>query len=189
MELLNQLVVLTQQDKKIEYSLTVRHEYFLENDPNYELILYKGTPMDIMVTKFDKIKLVTFIGYCIARCVNNFNVSKNMNQDQIASLAIDWIESYSIRGSVEYPTIRIEEIITFLEIAKTGKYGQPFDRIDSSIMQGWFETYYKERNNKHWDLMEQKRIKPEQRTINENDRLDRAILTVAGKIGAAKFIK
>jgi hypothetical protein len=178
--------MLTQQDKKIEYSLTVRQEYFKENEPNYEAIIYNGTPMDLMAKGVDKIKLVTFVSYCIARCVNNFNVSKNMNQDQISSLAIDWIESYSVKGSLDFPTIRIEEIITFLELAKTGKYGQPFDRIDASILQGWFEIYYKDRNQKHWDLIEQNRHKPEPRTINENDRLNRAVLTLAGKMGSAR---
>lgn len=169
--------------------MEVRKNYLVDNCLNFEAIIYKGSPMDLVCKQIDKSTIIKFIGYAISRCVKSFNVSKNMNEDQIIDMAVDWVESYSTKGSFDEPTIRIEEIIAFLELAKTGRYGQPFDRIDASVLQEWFEKYYKERRQVHYDNLDAKKYNPEIRTINENDRLDRALISLAGKMGGMKNIE
>ncbi len=175
-----------EKNENLKYALAVRDNYYLENDPNFEVIIFNGLPMDLIIKEIPEENIIKFIGLAIQRCVQNFNVSKSMNETQIISLAVEWVRAYSKRGSIDMPTIRIEEIITFLELAMTGKYGVPFDHIDSAILQEWFEVYYDIRKNVCFEKFDQGKVKPQERTLNENDALDRRLLTMAGKLGTAK---
>lgn len=110
---LQRLIKHLQENNRVEYAMEVRRNYLVDNCLNFEAIIYKGSPMDLVCKQIDKSTIIKFIGYAISRCVKSFNVSKNMNEDQIIDMAVDWVESYSTKGSFDEPTIRIEEIIAF----------------------------------------------------------------------------
>lgn len=183
---LQKLIKHLEANNRIDYALEVRNNYFVDNSPNYEAVIYKGLPMDYVCKTIDKAKIIKFIGLAISRCVKSFNVSKNMNDDQVIDMAVDWVESYSIRGSFDEPTIRIEELITFLELAKTGRYGQPFDRIDSSVIQEWFEKYYLERKQAHYDKLDSNTFNPDQKQLTDSDMMASSIYRLAGRMAAFK---
>lgn len=184
--MITELIKFTETKNSIDYCLTIRNNFYLENDPNYDRIITNGLPMDFVCKELSEGQVVKLISYAITRCIRNFNVSKNMSDEQVVNLAMDWTKSYSVKGSIDEPTFRIEEILTFLELAMFGKYGQPFDRIDAGILQEWIEVYWSQRREKCFEIFDQKRIEPTERTINENDRLNRAVLTLAGRLGTAK---
>ena len=56
----------------------------------------------------------------IAKFVASFNVSKNMNPEQISDLAIQWIEEESSTGSFDCPSYRLEDFALFLNLQKQG---------------------------------------------------------------------
>ena len=175
-----------EKNDRVNYALELRSNYLIENSVNYEAVIYNGLPMDFICKTIDKRKIIKFIILAITRCVKSFNVSKNMNDDQIADMAVDWVESYSIRGSFDEPTIRIEELLTFLELAKTGRYGQPFDRIDSSVLQEWFEKYYLERKKAHYDKLDSNTFNPDQKQLTDSDMMASSIYRLAGRMAAFK---
>lgn len=183
---MKRLIEFTHSDNRIAYAIEIRQNYLKDNSPNYDAIIYKGLPMDVACNVLDKADVTKFLCYAIGRCVKTFNVNKNMNEDQIIDLAVEWIESYSVKGSFDEPTIRLEEIITFLELAKSGRYGYPFDRIDSSILQQWFEKYYSERRKMHFDKIDSERYNPEQKTMDETDLISSKLLSLAGSMSAFK---
>lgn len=173
-------------NNRVDYALEIRGNYCIDNSPNYEAVLYKGLPMDFICKTIDKAKIIKFVGLAITRCVRSFNVSKNMTDDQVIDMAVDWVESYSVKGSFDEPTIRIEELITFLELAKTGKYGTPFDRIDASVLQGWFEKYYSERRQSHFDKLDSTKHEPDQKELTESDLIASSIYKLAGRMSSFK---
>lgn len=45
----------------------------------------------------------------------------------------------------EYKSITIADINFIFKSAKTGKYGQFYDRLDGQMILGWFDTHFNER--------------------------------------------
>jgi hypothetical protein len=62
-----------------------------------------------------------------------FNVGKNMNATQIADTIMLILENY--------PRLRPEDIELCFKKAKSGQYGQLYDRLDGQVILGWIYKY------------------------------------------------
>lgn len=65
------------------------------------------------------------------------NLGKNMNPEQMNETA------YMIMD--EYPFLTLADINLVFKRAKMGEYGNLYDRLDGSIIMGWFKTYFTHR--------------------------------------------
>lgn len=65
------------------------------------------------------------------------NVGKKMTDQQTMETAMLILD--------EYKSITIADINFIFKSAKTGKYGQFYDRMDGQMILGWFETHFNER--------------------------------------------
>lgn len=112
--------------------------------PLYSKIVNNGTPLYVLKEEYGLEKAATFIAMMLSRFCGAFNVSKNMNPVQISDYAITLIEESPrlIDGGI---SLRLEDLAVFFEIAKTGKYGRPFDYVDAALIDSWLDCYWKER--------------------------------------------
>lgn len=85
------------------------------------------------------------IALVITNFTRVFNVSKNMNEDQIMEYAMDFVENNQLFNNQE-TAIKFEDICLFFEGAKSGRYGNKFDHIDGALINEFFAQYKKERH-------------------------------------------
>lgn len=65
------------------------------------------------------------------------NLGKNMNPDQMNETACMIMDEYSF--------LTLADINLVFKRAKMGEYGNLYDRLDGSIIMGWFKTYFTNR--------------------------------------------
>jgi len=73
----------------------------------------------------------------IVNLIEFLNVGKNMNDNQVYETA-----SF-ILG--EYPILNIADINLIFKMAKMGKFGLVYDRLDGQVVLSWFDKYFTER--------------------------------------------
>jgi hypothetical protein len=79
-----------------------------------------------------------YIEMWIINLLNFVNVGKTMNDDQVFETAMMIL--------AEYPFLNIADINLVFKMAKLGKMGQFYDRLDGQVILSWFETYLSQRS-------------------------------------------
>ena len=150
------LITHLEENKYIDYKIAVREILFSGKIPQYEIAINNGTPLLVLKKTIGLKDTVKVLSLMIAKFVSAFNVSKNMNSEQIADLSIQWIEEESESGSFDCPSYRLEDFALFFELAKTGRYGRPFDYVDASLLNEWLDKYHVERINEYREIIKKK---------------------------------
>jgi len=74
------------------------------------------------------------VNVLVTRFIDSFGFSTKLNSTQIETLTVDILESF------QYETL--EDIIIFLKMARTGKFGSTGRGVDSNLILGdWFPKY------------------------------------------------
>ena len=84
--------------------------------------------------------LEQILQYMIAKTVKAFNISRNMDPEQIVEL------SSQIRSDFYY--LKLSEIFFVLKEARSGKMGKIYERLDEPTIMQWFNDYAEQRINK-----------------------------------------
>lgn len=94
-----------------------------------------------------------------------FNIGKNMNAPQILDTAKVIAQ--------EYYFMKASELKYVLNKAKTGHYGQMYDRLDGPLILGWLNTYMHEREDTCANYQETKNIehKKDNNEALENEKM------------------
>jgi hypothetical protein len=78
-----------------------------------------------------------YIEMWILNLLSFINVGKTMNDDQVHQTAMMIVE--------EYPSLNLSDINLVFKMAKLGKMGPFYDRLDGQVILSWFQKYYQER--------------------------------------------
>lgn len=74
-----------------------------------------------------------YIELWITNLLNFINIGKTMSNDQIFETAMMIL--------AEYPYLNLADINLVFKMAKMGKMGQFYDRLDGQVILSWFEKY------------------------------------------------
>jgi hypothetical protein len=78
------------------------------------------------------------VNVLVTRFIDSFGFSTKLNPTQIETLTVDVLENF------QYETL--EDIIIFLKMARTGKFGSTGRGVDSNLILGdWFPKYLKQK--------------------------------------------
>ena len=113
--------------------------------PNFELIIAGDTLIKVH-QDIGFSGIIKSVSLMLSNLCSAFNVSKNMNKDQILDYAITLVEQNQ-HGTEDDPSFRIEDFAVFFEYARRGNYGKPFDYVDATLIQEWLLKYKEERYN------------------------------------------
>lgn len=152
------LIAHLEANRPIDYKLAVRENLFKDTVPQYAVAVTSGTPLYVLKNTVGLKDAMKVLSVMIAKFVASFNVSKNMNPEQISDLAIQWLEEESSTGSFDCPSYRLEDFALFFELAKTGRYGRPFDYVDATLINEWLDKYHVERTEKFREDLRNKEI-------------------------------
>ena len=105
--------------------VTKKKKLMLGAKPNFEMIFQNGNSTSIVTLKnaIGIEKTLKLFVLMLEDLVNYFNVSRPMNEDQIAELAVEMIE--------EMRDLTFEEIVAFIEGIKREEYGEIYERFDA----------------------------------------------------------
>lgn len=105
--------------------VTKKKKLMLGAKPNFEMIFQNGNSTSIVTLKnaIGIEKTLKLFVLMLEDLVNYFNVSRPMNEDQIAELAVEMIE--------EMRDLTFEEIVAFIEGIKREEYGKIYERFDA----------------------------------------------------------
>lgn len=165
------LIAHLEADRAIDYKLAVRENLLKDNVPQYVVAISTGTPLGLLKSSLGLKDATKILSVMIAKFVGAFNVSKNMTPDQIQDLAITWIEEESGTGSFDCPAYRLEDFALFFEMAKTGKYGRPFDYVDAALINQWLDLYHSDRVDKFRQDLRNKEIERNKITPEEQSKI------------------
>ena len=84
--------------------------------------------------------LEQILQYMIAKTVKAFNISRNMEPEQIIDL------STQIRNDFYF--LKLSEIFFVFKEARSGKMGKIYERLDEPTIMQWFNDYTEQRINK-----------------------------------------
>lgn len=99
------------------------------NSPSFALIRKSGDNGETICRAMMVDLLVNFLEY--------LNIGKNMNEAQVADTVTLLLQ--------EYHLLRPDDFILFFSRAKTGRYGNLYDRIDGMVIFEWMNKYMDER--------------------------------------------
>ena len=102
------------------------------------------------------VSVIAFLRIIIGKTANYFNVSGNMNQDQVIETANDILNLYYF--------LSIEDFKLCFEKGRQLRYGQVF-RMDGSIILGWLDQYVEERS----EVAEQDNLNKHNEALSETD--------------------
>lgn len=181
------------ENKMKDFALDVREKFVPNNKPNYSLIISEGTAMPALRKLFEFRNTVKIISVMLGNLCGSFNVSKNMSPDQIADYAMEIVETH-MHGSVEEPSMRLEDFAVFFQLAKNGRYGKPFDYVDAALIEKWLTEYYSQRMDEihaaHERIKDQGKESRVSREIDwEQDpdkKLERRLNDFSGKMNSMK---
>lgn len=115
---------------------------------NFNTIAERRTPSLIAIARYGSEDTALDLLYTmLSATVRFFNVAGNMSDEQIEETACIVFDGYR--------TLSLDDCALCLKRAKSGQYGKVYDRLDGSVILGWFEQYTSERN----DAIEQMSIK------------------------------
>ena len=77
--------------------------------------------------------VVSMSTYILAMCNNSFNLSNPMNALQSIIIAEDLIR--------ERPEYGIEDLVCIIRMARTGQFGQIYNRVDPAVFFFWVQEY------------------------------------------------
>lgn len=123
------------------------------------------------------------ISALIGAFANSFNVVRQMTAAQITACAFDLMES------AKEDWLAMEDLVLFFDLARKGKYGKVYDRLDQQTIFEMLELYREER---HQDLVRSR----EERDANFRglgpsermpvDTLQLSLDSIGGRIGDIK---
>lgn len=132
----------------INYKIYLRESLIPNGSINIPKVVEDGMPLVVMKNKFGLDNTAKIVAVLLTKFIKSFNVSKNMTEEQITDYAFTLVEE-NISGSYENPSLRIDDLMVFFETAKLGRYGRPFDYIDSALIESWLDNYWEERSRKY----------------------------------------
>jgi hypothetical protein len=101
------------------------------------------------------------VNVLVTRFIDSFGFSTKLNPTQIETLTVDILENF------QYETL--EDIIIFLKMARTGKFGSTGRGVDSNLILGdWFPKYL----DKKAEIREQNYQVEKTQFINNNSAVD-----------------
>ena len=159
----------------LSYKLAVREAFFVESIPNYCKAISTGTSLRRLKETLGIKEAVKIVSSLLTSFCKGFNVAKNMNEEQIVDYAIHLIESNQ-NGSAECPSLRIEDLMIFFELAKFGKFGQVKVSLDGQVVEMWLDSYF-EQSRDEWQNEEKKQIHNDDfyKQVETDANLDRAL--------------
>lgn len=158
----------------------IREKLIINGVPNYPMMIDGGFSLYRLKHELGLLDATMVIAAMIASLCGAFNVSKNMSAEQIQDYSLTFLES-NIHGSYDQPSLRVEDLAVFCELAKTGTFGRPYNYIDGALINEWFNAYLKERDNAYYDWLKYGRhetaqpIEDYKPTIERKDAIDNII--------------
>lgn len=86
-----------------------------------------------LVAKHSEIKVMAILTLKIENLIKFFNIGKSMGATQIAETITLILENY--------PRLKPDDIELCFKKAKSGQYGQLYDRLDGQVILGWIFAY------------------------------------------------
>lgn len=112
------------QTAKIERSVTIQKAI-------------QSEPIRMVIKKTDEELILSGLISLILRTAAFFNLSKPMTEDQAIETAYLLIE--------KYPYETFEDFVIMFRNAKTGKYGELYNRLDGQVIFKWMGEYLEEK--------------------------------------------
>ena len=115
------------------------------------------------------------VEYLCTRFIESFAFSTKLGSEQIQMLTVDTLEAFGYES--------LEDIILFLKMARSGKFGNTKRSVDSNLVYGeWFPMYMDLKARKREEIQQEKKSKEKEDLVsmevikkryakNENDRL------------------
>jgi len=115
------------------------------------------------------------VEYLCTRFIESFAFSTKLGPEQIQMLTVDTLEAFGYES--------LEDIILFLKMARSGKFGNTKRSVDSNLVYGeWFPMYMDLKARKREEIQQEKKSKEKEDLVsmevikkryakNENDRL------------------
>lgn len=130
--------------------INVRESLMKDGYPDYPTMIDKGFTLYRLKYELGLLDATMVVAAMIAGLCGSFNVSKNMTTDQIQDFAVTFLEE-NIHGSSDQPSLRVEDLAVFCELARTGKFGRPYNYIDGALINQWLYAYKVERDKNYYD--------------------------------------
>lgn len=90
------------------------------------------------------------VNVLVTRFIDSFGFSTKLNSTQIETLTVDILENF------QYETL--EDIIIFLKMARTGKFGSTGRGVDSNLILGdWFPKYLDQKAQVREDIYQKEK--------------------------------
>lgn len=142
-------------------------------------VLKQGTYILVLKKHMDPMDIAKVIAALLTDYCNSYNVVRNMSAQQIVDWAIEEVEN------LEHYTL--EDYVVFFQQAKSGKFGQPFDRIDRGTVDSMFEQYHNERTAALRELIDARQHNniPMER-MTKKDAIDDKVLRLGDAINSVK---
>ncbi|MEG0646936.1 MAG: DUF6633 family protein [Bacteroides sp.] len=145
----NELILLPQEERRLIALKTLPDQYCKGLNPKKveDVFLSFEPSIGTIIKEFGETKARAAVVYLMADALEFFNASETMSDTQVATTVDLIIE--------EYPYMKTDDIKLCFKNAMKMKYGKIYNRIDGSIVMGWFREYNKERcavaDNQSWD--------------------------------------
>lgn len=120
------------------------------DSPNFALIIKNGTQLSVLKRERGVDVVVGILSLIIAEFCSSFNIKHNMSAEQIADLALELVG--------EYWAYKLEDFVAFFNLAKKGRYGKIYDRIDAPTIFQMLVEYNIDREKSLYEI----NIKPTQ---------------------------
>jgi hypothetical protein len=109
------------------------------DDPLFPAIIEQGTQISVIRANNSFEFIAGILGIMINDFCGNFNTRNPMSEDQIADLAIELVN--------DYWCYKLEDFVVFFSLAKRGRYGKVYDRMDAATIYQLLAEYNKDRDN------------------------------------------
>lgn len=180
-----------EENNNLGLRLAIRETLVLNGIVQYHTIIENGYTLFRLKKEIGLLNTTMIVATMITKLCGAFNVSKNMTIEQIQDFALTLVED-NLHGSYDYPSLRIEDLAVFFELAKTGKFGRPFDYVDGGLIIEWLNKYFVERDERwhNWIAYEKHnqpdtKISSEESTMTNEER-KKIIDEMVGKIQKSK---
>lgn len=122
--------------------------------------------------------VITALVSQIIRTANFFNLSRPMSEDQAIETGYLLLD--------KYPYETIEDFVIMFNRAKTGKYGELYNRLDGQVIFSWMEKYLDEKAG--YREKEHQKMKKIQEGINLAQDIEFTAKTVEGEPEKTKTV-
>ena len=122
--------------------------------------------------------VITALVSQIIRTANFFNLSRPMSEDQAIETGYLLLD--------KYPYETIEDFVIMFNRAKTGKYGELYNRLDGQVIFSWMEKYLDEKAG--YREKEHQKMKKIQEGINLAQDIEFTAKTIEGEPEKSKTV-